>query len=102
MQYTVYRNTGNSKYYPYLLNIQSDLVDSLNTRLVIPLYALNRFKGHQPQRLCPILRIENDNFLLMTHEMASVRRTMLGDAVCQVGHCREEIKAAIDFLIDGF
>lgn len=102
MQYTVYRNTGNSKDYPYLLNVQSDLVDALNTRLVIPLYALNRFKGNQPQRLCPILRIENENFLLMTHEMASVRRTMLGDVVCQAGHCREEIKAAIDFLIDGF
>ena len=36
MQYTVYRNPGNSQAYPYLLDIQSDIIGELNTRLVIP------------------------------------------------------------------
>lgn len=31
MQYTVYRNTSNSKEYPYLLDVQSDIIDALNT-----------------------------------------------------------------------
>ncbi|AKJ41722.1 CcdB family protein [Pragia fontium] len=102
MQYAVYRHAGNSKDYPYLLNIQSDLIGALNTRLVIPLFPLNRFTGNRPQYLCPVLHIENSDFLVMTHEMASVRQTMLGEVVCHVDHHRDEIKAAIDFLIDGF
>ncbi|AWH87764.1 CcdB family protein [Limnobaculum parvum] len=38
----------------------------------------------------------------MTHEIASVRQSMLGDQGCQAQHYRDEIKAAIDFMIDGF
>ncbi|AWH87766.1 CcdB family protein [Limnobaculum parvum] len=102
MQYTVYRNTGNNKDYPYLLNVQSDLIDALTTRWVIPLFPRRRFKGKVPQHLCPILSIGEVEYLLMTHEMASVRKSMLGDEVCQAQHYRDEIKAAIDFMIDGF
>ena len=102
VQYTVYRNTGNNRDYPYLLNVQSHLIDVLTTRLVIPLFPRSRFKGKVPQHLCPILTIGDVEYLLMTHEMASVRQSMLGDQVCQAQHYRDEIKAAIDFMIDGF
>lgn len=36
MQFTIYRNKGNARDYPYLLNVQSDIIDELNTRMVIP------------------------------------------------------------------
>lgn len=42
MQYTVYRNPGNSQAYPYLLDIQSDIIGELNTRTVIPLHRLKK------------------------------------------------------------
>lgn len=102
MQYTVYRNTSNSKEYPYLLDVQSDIIDALNTRLVIPLFPLSAFRGKQPQRLCPVLEIEDAEYLVMTHEMASVRQSLLGAEVVNVAHHRKAIKDAIDFLVDGF
>jgi len=39
-QYSLYKN-GNrdtKKAYPYFVNVQSDLLDELNSRLVIPFY----------------------------------------------------------------
>lgn len=45
MQYTVYRNPGNSRAYPYLLDIQSDIIGELNTRTVIPFIGLKRSLG---------------------------------------------------------
>lgn len=47
MQYTVYRNPGNSQAYPYLLDIQSDIIGELNTRTVI----LHRLKKEPRPRL---------------------------------------------------
>jgi toxin CcdB len=38
----------------------------------------------------------------MTHEMAAVRISQIGKAVGNANEHRNRIKAAIDFLIDGF
>ncbi|EIF9275462.1 CcdB family protein [Escherichia coli] len=38
MQYRIYRNAGRSDAYPYLLDVQSDIIDELSTRLAIPLF----------------------------------------------------------------
>ncbi len=43
MQYMVYRNKGNSKTYPYLLDVQS-VCDELHTRMkFIPLFPVSRW-----------------------------------------------------------
>ena len=49
MQFTIYRNKGNARDYPYLLNVQSDIIDELNTRMVIPLVPLAAFIGRPAQ-----------------------------------------------------
>ncbi len=102
MQYTVYRNTSNSRDYPYLLDVQSDIIGELNTRLVIPLFPLDQFKERPAQRLNPVVSVKGTNYLLMTNEMASVRRSMLGAEVISMQEQRHTIKNAIDFLLDGF
>ena len=38
----------------------------------------------------------------MTHEMASVRQSQLGEEVVSVQEHRQAIKNALDFLLDGF
>ena len=102
MQFTVYRNNGNSLAYPYLLDVQSDIIGELKTRLVIPLYSLNEFSGRPARRLNPVLNVEGEDYLVMTHEMASVRQSQLGDEVLSIREHREAIKNALDFLLDGF
>ncbi|GKX60124.1 CcdB family protein [Leminorella grimontii] len=102
MQYRVYRNNGNSKAYPYLLDVQSDIIDILHTRLVIPLFPLKKIKTYPARRLNPVIPIEGNDYAIMTHEMASVRLSLLGDEVADVWAHRQRIKDALDFLLDGF
>ncbi|AVT60364.1 MULTISPECIES: CcdB family protein [Pectobacterium] len=102
MQYKVYRNNGNSNSYPYLLNIQSDIIGELHTRLVIPLFPLHKIARPPARRLTPIVTVEGNDYLIMTHEMASVRRSQLGHEVMDAQVYRKTIKDAVDFLLDGF
>ncbi|WP_312455883.1 CcdB family protein [Pseudescherichia sp.] len=102
MQYVVYHNNGNSKAYPYLLDVQSDIIDELHTRLVIPLYPASRITHPPVKRLTPVLTVEGDDYLIMTHEMASVRLSQLGADVMDARPFRQTIKNALDFIFDGF
>ena len=101
MPFTIYRNKGNARDYPYLLNVQSDIIDELNTRMVIPLVPLVAFIGRPAQRLNPVISVEGKKHLVLTQEMASVRLGQLGEEITDVHESRQLIKDAIDFLLDG-
>lgn len=102
MQYHAYRNGSNSKDYPYLIDVQSDLIDLLDSRMVIPLVPASRAKNQLPARIAPLIDIEGSPFILMTPEMASVPLSLLHEHVCSLENQRQIIKDAIDFLFDGF
>jgi toxin CcdB len=102
MQYMIYRNTSRNSAYPYLVDVQSDIIDELSTRLVIPLFPLNQFKSKQVKRLNPVIDIEGEHYLAMTHEMASVPLSFLGQQVMDARPYRQGIKDSIDFIFDGF
>ncbi|MGZ0752666.1 CcdB family protein [Kluyvera sichuanensis] len=102
MQYVVYRNKGNSQAYPYLLDVQSDIIEELHTRMVIPLFPVSRLVNSPVKRLTPTLQVEGDDYLVMTHEMASIRLSQLGDEVMDARPYRQTIKNALDFIFDGF
>ncbi len=50
-QFTLYKNKDKSstKTYPYFVDVQSDLLDNLNTRLVIPLTPIELLDKKKPQ-----------------------------------------------------
>ncbi|EMB4322065.1 CcdB family protein [Pluralibacter gergoviae] len=102
MQYVIYRNKSNRAAYPYLLDIQSDIIDELDTRLVVPLYPTAKVSNVPVKRLTPSLTVEGEDYLVMTHEMAAIRLTQLGDEVMNARPYRQRIRDALDFIIDGF
>lgn len=102
MQYYIYRNGSNNKRYPYLIDVQSDLVDLLTTRIVIPLVPSSLAEGKLPERICPLVEVEGEMFIVMTHEMASVDNAILREEVGSAMPWRAEIKGAMDFIFDGF
>lgn len=103
MQFTVYSNTGKSAVYPLLLNVTSDIIGQLNRRIVIPLLPVEKYPSSaRPERLVPLIRLTDDKeYAVMTHEMASIPARALGAVFCDASLYRTEIKAAIDFLLDG-
>lgn len=103
MQFTVYSNTGKSTVYPLLLDVTSDIIEQLNRRIVIPLLPVKKYPSStRPERLVPLIRLTDDKeYAVMTHEMASIPARALGAVFCNASLYRTEIKAAIDFLLDG-
>ncbi|NHX34486.1 cytotoxin, partial [Escherichia coli] len=55
-----------------------------------------------PTRLNPQLFINGQVFVLMTHQMACVPRSLLGKEIVDLSCQRDTIKHAIDLLINGF
>ncbi|MDW8847290.1 CcdB family protein [Erwinia sp. MMLR14_017] len=103
MQFTVYGNTGKSALYPLLLDVTSDIIGQLNRRIVVPLLPVEKYPGStRPERLVPLIKLTDDKeYAVMTHEMASIPARSLGTVFCDASQYRTQIKAAIDFLLDG-
>jgi len=85
----------------YLLDVQADALEHLNTRLVIPLLPAKR--APLPARqLNPVFRIGTADHVLATQYMAAVPARILQHSLFSLSHRREEITAAIDLLLVGF
>ena len=103
-QYSICTNTNSStkSNYPYILDVQSPLLDSLETRLVIPLSLKSRFNEKSMKNLTPILSIKGIEYLVLTPQMAAIQKKYLGTFVEECTKYRNEIISSIDFLITGF
>ena len=101
--FKVYENTnsGTNKKYPYLLDIQSDLLDDLRTSVAIPLAPLSAMGNAAITKLCPIVEIKSKKFVVLTQQLAGIDRKVLGKEIADVSACRSEVIAALDFLISG-
>jgi toxin CcdB len=100
-QFAVYRN-ANSRTYPLLVDIQSDLLDELASRVVIPLARLPALAKKPVSRLMPAVSFEDETYLLMTPQLAAIALRELGSPVGTLVAQRDAIIAAMDFLISGF
>lgn len=88
---------------PYLLDVQSDLLDGLDSRVVIPLRRRERFPAVPlADRLTPTLSIAGAEFILETPKMGAVPRRALGAPLLSLAAEQERVTAAMDFLFQGF
>jgi toxin CcdB len=103
-QFTVYRNKNpkSKADIPYFVDVQSDLLSELGTRVVIPLYLKKSLPIKPMTKLTPELQIEGKNFILMTPQMAGISIKDIGDEVCEITKNRNDIISSIDLLITGF
>lgn len=102
-QFDVYRNANPATRarIPYLVDIQSDLLDPLATRVVVPLCKPEVLKGKLAERLNPVFEIEGRKMAMLTPELAGVSRKILGERIGNLSDERRSIIAALDLLITG-
>lgn len=103
-RFDVYPNPGaHGGTTPYLLDVQSDLLDGLDSRVVIPLRSLEHFaKVKLPTRLTPVLHINGRDYLLETPKMGAVPNRILKDTVASLSGQQDQITGALDFLFQGY
>jgi toxin CcdB len=103
-QLTVYRNPNprSKSDVPYLVDVQSDLLADLNTRVVIPLFLKKVIRAKPIKGLTPEFEVEGRKVLLMTPQLAGVAVKELGEPAGTLKQHRAEVLAALDLLITGF
>jgi toxin CcdB len=102
-QFTVYRNQNpdSKTTYPYFVDVQNDLLESLNSRLVVPVTRQEHLGNSNISNLCLKITINDDICVMLTHQMTTVPLAALKVPVSSLAHLRNDIVAAIDFLITG-
>ena len=103
-RFDVYANPGSlAASTPYLLDVQSDLLEGLDSRMVIPLRSLRAFpKVKLSTRLTPIFTIKGEDCFLETPRMGAVPLRVLKAPVTSLAQEQDPITAALDFLFQGY
>lgn len=103
-RFDVYANPGShARTTPYLLDVQSDLLDGLDSRMVIPLRSLKHFPEVKLSlRLTPLITVEGEDFLLETPKMGAIPLRVLKSPLTSLSQAQDQITAALDFLFNGY
>lgn len=84
-----------------VLDVQADLLDHLNTRVVVPL--LPRSSAPMPAaRLNPEFALEDGAYVMATQFLASVQHSELGPKTDDLNEKFAEITSALDMGFQGF
>jgi toxin CcdB len=102
-QFSVYRNSNPATRanFPFLLDVQADLLRDLGTRVVVPMCSASSMKGKLVRNLMPTFAIEGKQFAMLTPQLAGLSTKLLGPKVSELSDRRAEIVAALDLLITG-
>lgn len=97
-QFDVYRNPRTSAFKrPYLVEVQGNLCEALDTCVVIPLYPAGMMVPDAV--LNPSIIYAGKEYVLVTSQITSVARRELGRPVGSLSHYRTEIINAIDRML---
>lgn len=103
-RFDVYSNpSSQADITPYLLDVQSNLLDDLESRMVIPFRSLKHFpKVKLSAHLTPIFTIRGQEYLMETPKMGAVPVRILKKPVISLAREQAKITAALDFLFHGY
>jgi toxin CcdB len=103
-QFAVYENKNpkSRKIIPYLLNVQADVLNELQTSVVVPLVPADAGQHKPISRLTPMFSLESHSYIMLTPQLAGISKRELGEPIADLSSARDEIIAAIDFLVTGF
>lgn len=85
----------------FLLDVQTDLLSGLNTRVVVPLLPISNYPI-PAARLNPIFEINGKRVVMVTQYLAAVPSSILNSRVGNLDEDYEQITIAVDMLMQGF
>ncbi|GBO47690.1 MULTISPECIES: type II toxin-antitoxin system toxin CcdB [Pectobacterium] len=100
MQFIVYQYKRAS-HYKIFVDVQSDIVETPKRRMVIPLIESHHLSEKVNKTLFPLIRIDGEDYRLMTTELSSVSVEVIGETIVDLGDYADEIKDAINLMFWG-
>ncbi|PTN08261.1 CcdB family protein [Nitrosomonas aestuarii] len=87
---------------PVVLDMQADLLSDFVTCVVVPLIPEFTARKEIASKLKPVIQIREENYILMTTDMAAIKRKSLGNFVENIEkEHRQDVIEANDFLFQG-
>ena len=102
-QYDVYPNPSvrSRDWVPYVVDVQSDLLSALRTRLVMPLGRVAVDLDPAPRRLAPLFTIAGERLALQPMATAGLDARLLRRPVASLAAHAGEIRDALHAVISG-
>jgi toxin CcdB len=104
-QYDVYRNSGrDAGDFPYVVDVQYDLLSGCGTRVVVPLLAAKAAQDRKMDlidRVNPLFTFGDKEVILAAHLLTAISTKDLKEKVGSIASMRSEIIAAIDVVLTG-
>ncbi|PZX09881.1 CcdB family protein [Celeribacter halophilus] len=84
----------------FLLDVQAELLDDLNTRVVVPLMSVVAAPAPARQ-LNPVFDIRSERYVMVTQFLSAVPVSILKTSVVSLAKHDREIDGALDMLLTG-
>ena len=103
-QFDIYVNSQlkSRQFVPYLADVQSDLINQLPARLVMPLSRVGTTQAKLPVNLCLAVEVDAEPLSLLAYMAAPVSARLLKKPVGSLSRRVSEVSAALDAVISGF
>lgn len=103
MQFDVYANPSPRMrdQYPFVVDVQSDLLSALSTRLVMPLAVSNVVSEQVPRQLCPTFSVNGQALMLLPFQAAPLDKRNLKKKVMSLADRQHDVVAAMDAVFSG-
>jgi len=102
-QFDIYENPNKKSRtaYPFIIDMQNNIVDDLASRIVAPLALYSKFKEQEIKKLTPRVSYKGQEFLILIPQITSMPAKLLKEPIGSLSHLRDEIIGALDFAIIG-
>ena len=102
-QFDVYANPSprSRDWVPWVVDVQSNLLSALPTRLVMPLTRLGLDLIHTPRRLAPQFLVQGERLALHAQSAASLDARLLRKPLVSLAAHAGEIRDAMDAVLSG-
>jgi toxin CcdB len=96
------RNAATKARFPLLIDVQTDLLEDLATRVVIPMTHVSAAtKRSTMQTLTPVCAVEGKHYVLVTPQLAGIAAKELGPPIADLSHDRQTILDALNLVFTG-
>lgn len=103
-RFDIYRNPGrNKENIPYLMDVQSNVISGLATRIVVPLRTFSGFATLTlPADLFPTIAVDGIDHFLDTPQMGAIPASELTSKVGSAKACQTAIQTAMDRVFGAY
>ncbi|NVD96482.1 CcdB family protein [Massilia sp. BJB1822] len=103
-RFDIFANPGkNHRNIPYLVDVQSNVISGLATRIVVPLRPLSAFPSVAlPPDLFPIIAVNGEDHVMDTPQLGAIPLSELKVNVASASTYQFEIQGALDRLFGAY